>query len=1314
MLDTTTIRSGLKDGAAYYTKEESYYSQNEDIQEMTASVNFGKMAPRRYSAEGFTKMFKDGTLPSGERMRGPVKGDGQERLAYDLTFKMPGKSLSLGIHGPNGDKRLWDAHMEAVKEVLEIIEKEYAAARVQTDGDRKIIKTGNIAATLVNHHESRAGDPHVHTHVVLFNGTLCPDGKHRALYIEPLIQSGVLGDIYHQKLALKVQALGYEITETPEGFELAGVTREQMETFCKRSTEIADYIKENGLDNTAENRQKAVFETRIAKDASETLEQKQARWSEEMASVGFTGLTPADHPISPKNQETPEELLNVAISHLTENQSSFSREDIQRFVFSHLRSFDEKPLNKAIDNHPGLLDTFRKRYTTKEAVQRDIRILDVWMKGNGTLEALQAEANFDDTMLNDGQANAMQRLLSSPDKYQILRGLAGTGKTTALSIAKDHLPPETIIKVFAATHDAKNSIAEAFGMEGETIAQLAASNPTAEKYQLWILDEAGMVGSKDFEMVMAKAEAVGARVWFVGDTAQNSAIAAGAPVRMLMHKGATVHQLRDIIRQKDPNQRRAVEMLADGYGVEALTALNKNGQVYESDDSGSKITDAVDHYTSKPQHRRDRTTVVVGTNAERDEFTEQLRERLIDERQLNQDTDFVQLKNRNLSDTQKKRAENYNKGDLLILHQKHRNFTQLKTHVPYRVTSVEGQELKVISPGGRKFKVNPAQHKRVEVYTARMNSIAIGDKLRFTSTNKKEGIYTNAYLKCTGIENGIATVEGKKGQLHHLDLNKPLQIDHDWATTSNRSQGGTNDESIFISSLNPTSAKESLYVAVSRNRTKHLTVFTESLEKLKEWVGTSNAQENAYETLFDPLEGWTPEYTGVEKPYQLDTDTWTEMKGSGVHPSLLTPDHLRTIEGSDNPNILNNVLVAALLEQEFQKAKYGAGQEVGSEMKDKLHGVKRYKGKTYHNPDRAYSRIAEGGGWIGYGGTDLLSVIKGDPQTSEYCQVKPKTPRHVMGSDVKYETPKGTDQQVFMPKIPDEIAERIYQRNAISPTPEERAKGIWFIADKYNLPLVLTEGLKKTWSSLSQGHLTVGLPGVNALYRATDDEKKRLPQRVFTEYGKALAKPGRQITFAFDSDSKVSSIVNVRRDLVRTIEFMQAAGVVCKVAQWDPKLGKGLDDLIVNNGPRAYNVAIANAVDPALMIRKHYRTQYNAITKKIQKRLGPLPKERLDLEVYGHCKTEAELSDAHRFISQSDYMRQSTPEVQRRYLLAIHQNFKPYKRFGNADKPAQLTELATTMVSQGMAKIAVEDNEKEALLNQEQGLSETQNISVGL
>lgn len=1314
MLDVTTINSNVKDGAKYYTKEESYYSPNEEIQRITQNEFIGRMAPNDpYSAELFTKLFY-GKLPGKGRIRNQVKGKGQERLAYDLTFKVPGKSLSMAIHGPNGDHRLWDAHVEAIKEVMEIVENEYASARKMTNGTRETFKTGSIAAALIHHHESRAGDPHVHTHVVLFNGTLCPDGEYRAMYIEPLIRSGILGDLYDQKMALKVQELGYKIRETKTGFDLDGVTDEQIRKFSKRSTEIEDYLKEKGWANTPKNRQKATFETRIGKEITETLEDKQQRWDEEMASVGFTGVTPSDQPIKPENQETPRELLDAALAHLTEYQSSFNAEDIQRFVFSHLRSFDEKPLNAEIAKHPDLITAWDGRLTTQTAVDRDQRILDIVLSPDNKVEPLNPNADFSDTMLNSGQAEAMRRLLSFSDQYQILKGLAGTGKTTALGLAREQLPPGIDIKVFAPTHNAKHQISEAFGLKGVTIASFVVSPPPEGANQLWIFDEAGMIGSEDMEKILQKAEQVGARCWFVGDTGQNAAISAGAPVRMLMNKGATVHRLDQIIRQQNKEQLRAVELIADGHGVEALRALEKNGNIREVEDSETKLTSAVAYYMEKPKHRRDKTLVVVGTNTERFSFTKLLRAELIKEGQLTKNTEFTQLQRRNLSKAQKKRAENYNKGDLLVLHKKHRLYTQLQTHVPYKVLAVEGKNLKVQSPGGRHFTINPAEHQLTQVYTTRKNQIAVGDKLRFTYTHTKEDIYANAFLTCTDIKDQIATVKDKHGRVHHLDLTKPLQIDHDWATTTYRSQGSTNSETLYIASLDPTSARESFYVAISRNKTKYLTVFTEDLSKLQEWVAQSYAQENALEILFDPYVGWSPTYDKEERPYGLDEDTWKEMKDSGIHPDLLTSNHLRSENPDPYGSIRDNPLVAALLEAEFTKPKYGAGQEVTGKMKGLLYRASIVDGHTQYDSEKAYSHIAEVGGWIGYGGTDLLSVIKGDPQPSQYCQVKPKTPRLDKDGDIiKYETPKVPGQQVFLPHIPHEIEERIYQRNGISPTAEERTKGIWSVADKYNLPIVITEGLKKTWASLSQGHLTVGLPGVTALYRAKNEYDERLPQRELTAYGEALAKPGRQITFAFDQDTKVESILNVRRDLVRTIELMQTEGVVCKVAQWKPELGKGLDDLIVKAGPKAYNLAISNAVRPDAEINRHYRTQYNAITKRAVKRFGEMPKERLDMEVYSYCLSPdngATINDAHRFISASDHMRSAEPEDYKRYLLAIHKNHDIYKDI-SADKNANT--LTTRLVNRSVKKQEDDELRRKGLLKVEQTPNQSNNYSVG-
>lgn len=1323
MLRTTCIKSSIANGALYYTKEESYYSQNEDIQEITQPEFFGKMtADLTYSPELFTKMFY-GDLPDGGRMRNKVNGKGQERLAYDLTFSIPGKSLSMAIHGPNGDKRIWQAHNEAIKETLQILEEQYAAARIYRDGSREMYKTGNLAAALIHHHETRAGDPQVHTHAVLFNGTQCDDGKFRAFYNELMRNSLILGDLYTQKMALKVQALGYEITETSRGFELKGVTNEQMAAFSKRSTEIEDYMKAKGWSKTPDNRRKATIETRLAKNETETLGDKQDRWSKEMTLVGFTGITPVDHPITPKNQETPRQLLDVAIDHLTETQSSFNQEDIQRFVFSHLRSFDEKALNPEIEKHPNLITAWDGRLTTQTAVDRDQRIIDTWMKTKGTAEALNHTANFQGTILNDSQAEAMRRLLTSTEQYQILKGLAGTGKTTALGYAREQLPADIDVKVFAPTHTAKDEVGKTFSLEGATVARLVASDMPKGGNQLWVFDEAGMIGSADMARILEQAEQVGARCWFVGDTGQNSAISAGAPIRMLSRNGAEVHRIDKIIRQQNKQQLSAVERIAKGHGIEALQILEKHGFIHETDDDISKISGAVDHYMAKPQSRRDKTIVVVGTNAERQGFTTLLRAELLKEGRLTKNTEFTQLQRRNLSNAQKKRAENYNKGDLLVFHKKHRLYSQLKTHVPYKVIAAEEDKLTIESPGGRVFKIDPADHPRTNVYNARRTEMAIGDKLRFTSTNEDRQQHTNMYLDCIAIEGSLATLKDVQGREHKVDLNKPQQIDHDWATTSYRSQGGTNSETIFISSLNPTSARESFYVAISRNRTKHLAVFTEDLERLSEWVGTSNAQENALEILFDPHEGWSPTYDAVERPFGLDEDTWTEMKGSGIHPDLLTSNHLRSEAPDPYGSIRDNPLVAALLEIELTKKKYGRGQqEVTGKMKGLMYRAsKDREGHTEYDHEKAYSRIAEGGGWIGYGGTDLLSVVEGNPQPSQYCQVKPKTPRlDKHGDIIKYETPKVPGQQVFLPYIPQSIEERIYQRNGISPTTEERAKGVWYVADKYNLPLVITEGLKKTWASLSQGHLTVGLPGVNALYRAKNEHDERLPQRELTEYGKALAKPGRVLIFAVDEDTKLSAILNVRRDVVRTIELMQSEGTICKIAHWDPKLGKGLDDLIVKAGPRAYNVAIVNAVQPDSDMNRHYRTQYNAIVKRIEKRMGSIPQEQLDLEVYGYCvnpDNSPTINDAHRFLSASDHMRAAEPEDYKRYLLAIHQKHPFYK--GVAEQGERVGkpvgDIAVRSIQNCVRDQLVDELKKKGLLNNEQSLNRNQSegYSVG-
>ncbi|NJO93914.1 MAG: DUF3854 domain-containing protein, partial [Hydrococcus sp. RM1_1_31] len=136
-----------------------------------------------------------------------------------------------------------------------------------------------------------------------------------------------------------------------------------------------------------------------------------------------------------------------------------------------------------------------------------------------------------------------------------------------------------------------------------------------------------------------------------------------------------------------------------------------------------------------------------------------------------------------------------------------------------------------------------------------------------------------------------------------------------------------------------------------------------------------------------------------------------------------------------------------------------------------------------------------------------------------------------------------------------------------------------------------------------------------------------------------FAQPGREFRFAYDSDTKPTTICNVRRDLVRGIELLEARGATCKVVKWNPTDGKGLDDLIVNKGAKAYALAQQNAIASLRDKGTHYRTEYNKIAKQVRFEIGDLGNERLDLEIYLRAFYKGDIADGARVIGESDRVR---------------------------------------------------------------------------
>lgn len=160
------------------------------------------------------------------------------RVFYDFTFSPP-KSVSVAALVAN-DVRIVAAHRAAVSVAVGELER-FASVQVHGKVESPDRTTGNIVAALFEHETSRALDPHLHTHCIVFNATHdASDGRWKALHnYEMLAAQKFVENVYYHELAVALKAFGYSVVNAARGdFHLAEVPRELCERFSKRHQEI--------------------------------------------------------------------------------------------------------------------------------------------------------------------------------------------------------------------------------------------------------------------------------------------------------------------------------------------------------------------------------------------------------------------------------------------------------------------------------------------------------------------------------------------------------------------------------------------------------------------------------------------------------------------------------------------------------------------------------------------------------------------------------------------------------------------------------------------------------------------------------------------------------------------------------------------------------------------------------------------------------------------------------------------------------------------------------------------------------------------
>lgn len=233
--------SALKpDQAAQYFKKDNYYSKDAQKENSRwsgkAAARLGLSGP--VEAAAFHHLCHGKTPDGSSTVIYGKKGETIKRAGTDVCFSAP-KSVSL-LALVAGDERLLDAHREAVSLALSILEERYASTRVGGSQTRTIDHTGNLLMAQFDHDSSREKDPQLHTHCVVLNRTKRRDGAWRSVFHDAFWRHGkLLGTVYQNELARRVQELGYGISTKANGtFEIKGYSQAALSEFSKRSEKI--------------------------------------------------------------------------------------------------------------------------------------------------------------------------------------------------------------------------------------------------------------------------------------------------------------------------------------------------------------------------------------------------------------------------------------------------------------------------------------------------------------------------------------------------------------------------------------------------------------------------------------------------------------------------------------------------------------------------------------------------------------------------------------------------------------------------------------------------------------------------------------------------------------------------------------------------------------------------------------------------------------------------------------------------------------------------------------------------------------------
>lgn len=714
----------------------------------------------------WTRLCDNEDPHTGEKLTLRTKSN--RRAAFDFTFSLPKGVSYMAL--VRGDERLLSAAREAVLTTLAEMET-YVSTRVRKDGANTDRPTANLLGGLFEHYTSRPvkgclPDAQLHFHFYAFNATLDRvEAAWKAVELGRLVRAlPYFEATFHSQMARSAMALGYQIEGHGKFWEIADVPREVRQYLSKRTEEIHRFAKEHGIDQP-EALSGLGAKTRRGKAQRYTMTELVAGWKAECG--GKFG--PAAEVKVPKGERqvrglSPSELgdaIKRSSAVLFERNSTIGEARlIEHVLRQHFGRVDAAQVRNALSQWDVIVREAPNgdRIATHQAVVREEKeLVKIAIRGRGQFRPTKTGADYP-THFTSGQIAAVEYIRESRNRFEIISGVAGVGKSEMFKVLKPVLngwvrenlgthikgtekPIEAFLQatvgdkvlMVTPTTTARDRLREDGFRDAETVARLLLDDTlqAKAKHSFVIVDEAGQLGTKQGLQLGRLSEKLDFRLIFVAGTKQMKAPVRGDLVDTLYRFGEVGSSKMDqIVRQKG-FMLEVAKLLAGHETERAFRMLDKHGDVVVGETKAMR-TKAARAYVAAEKEKK-KCGVMCPTHAEIAELTSDIRHLRREAGLMGKGRRFGKLVPVDASRVEKSSASFYKRGMVLRLHQ---NVVGAKAGERALVLGLNAAGLVLTKCGARLVVLSPMQADNWSVHRREHIDIAEGDRLRITANTR--------------------------------------------------------------------------------------------------------------------------------------------------------------------------------------------------------------------------------------------------------------------------------------------------------------------------------------------------------------------------------------------------------------------------------------------------------------------------------------------------------------------------------------------------------------------------------------------------